>query len=241
MIVLGCLLGAAPGLLAAITGSSAGTGAVPVVAVVQRQAPALQLTLSQLETRIDPLASFRVAPVNELPALLHQVAAVSGPLQTVVIISQRTPSGVPYVHYVSRVAKPAAVLAIATYEQQAYMRMVLSRIGVTPAVRAMLTATVPLTGKTLTHAANAPVVHMNRFIPIYVLELLLYVWVLLYGNIVAVSVAAEKGSRVQELLITHASPLSLMWGKLTGIALAAFSFLIDFDAADQMVRAGAPE
>ena len=28
---------------------------------------------------------------------------------------------------------------------------------------------------------------------------------------------------------------------MTAIALAAFSFLIDFDAADQMIRAGAPE
>ena len=40
--------------------------------------------------------------------------------------------------------------------------------------------------------------------------------------------------------LTNGGPLAIGFSLLC-IALAAFSFLIDFDAADQMIRAGAPE
>ena len=38
-----------------------------------------------------------------------------------------------------------------------------------------------------------------------------------------------------------AAARSRLRSRCSSIALAAFSFLIDFDAADQMIRAGAPE
>jgi uncharacterized YccA/Bax inhibitor family protein len=40
--------------------------------------------------------------------------------------------------------------------------------------------------------------------------------------------------------LTNGGPLAIVFS-LVAIALAAFMFLIDFDAADQMIRAGAPE
>ncbi len=40
--------------------------------------------------------------------------------------------------------------------------------------------------------------------------------------------------------LTNGGPLAIVFS-LVCIALASFSFLIDFDAADQMIRAGAPE
>jgi uncharacterized YccA/Bax inhibitor family protein len=40
--------------------------------------------------------------------------------------------------------------------------------------------------------------------------------------------------------LTNGGPLAIIFS-LACIALASFSFLIDFDAADQMIRAGAPE
>jgi len=218
MVVLAGLVGVAPGLIAAVTSSH--TSVPPEIAVVQGQTPALRLTLAQLETRIDPAASFRLAPASDLSSLLHQVADPNARLQTVVIISQRTSTDVPRVRYVSRENNPAGVLGVAAYEQQAYTKALLVRLGLDSAERALLTATVPISGRVVAEAIRTPVIHTNRFVPIYVLELLLYMWVLLYGNIVAVSVAAEKGSRVQELLIAHASPLHLMWGKLSGVALA---------------------
>ncbi len=55
---------------------------------------------------------------------------------------------------------------------------------------------------------------------IYALTMLLYMSIMLYGQIVAQSVATEKSSRAMELLITSAKPSSLMFGKVFGVGCA---------------------
>jgi uncharacterized YccA/Bax inhibitor family protein len=59
------------------------------------------------------------------------------------------------------------------------------------------------------------------------------VLILMLGNFVLGMFGVNMGLR-------SGGPLSIIFS-LVVIALAAFMFLIDFDAADQMVRAGAPE
>jgi ABC-2 type transport system permease protein len=54
----------------------------------------------------------------------------------------------------------------------------------------------------------------------YFLLMLLYMTVMLYGQMVATSVAAEKSNRAMEMLITSANPMSLMFGKVIGSGLA---------------------
>jgi len=51
----------------------------------------------------------------------------------------------------------------------------------------------------------------------YVMLLLLYVSIILYGNTVCRSVAEEKSSRVVELMVSAVKPRSLMWGKIIGV------------------------
>jgi len=60
---------------------------------------------------------------------------------------------------------------------------------------------------------------------------------LMLGNLVLAMFGVDHG---QGLGLRSGGPLAIMFS-LVCIALAAFSFLIDFDAADQMIRAGAPE
>lgn len=62
---------------------------------------------------------------------------------------------------------------------------------------------------------------MSSYICTYVMIMLLYMAVLLYGNMVATSVATEKSSRAMELLITTAKPSALMFGKVLGVGTAA--------------------
>ncbi|SHU56552.1 transmembrane protein [Mycobacteroides abscessus subsp. abscessus] len=57
--------------------------------------------------------------------------------------------------------------------------------------------------------------------------------VLALGNMVLGFFGIDMGLR-------SGGPIAIIFS-LVCIGLAAFSFLIDFDAADQMVRAGAPE
>jgi len=63
------------------------------------------------------------------------------------------------------------------------------------------------------------------------------VFVLMLGNLVLGMFGVDHGAG---LGLRSGGPLSIIFS-LVCIALAAFSFLIDFDAADQMIRAGVPE
>lgn len=72
----------------------------------------------------------------------------------------------------------------------------------------------------------------ETFIYTYILIYALYMFVVLYGQFVASSVASEKSSRAMELLITSASPTSLMFGKIIGTGLAGLmQFGIIFGSA----------
>lgn len=66
----------------------------------------------------------------------------------------------------------------------------------------------------------------QNFFYTYILMFLLYMAVLLYGQFVAQSVAAEKSSRAMELLITSAKPVNLMFGKVLGAGAAGFTQLV---------------
>lgn len=58
---------------------------------------------------------------------------------------------------------------------------------------------------------------------VYVLLILLYMTMLLYGIQVAMGVVEEKSSRVMELLITAIRPVELMIGKVVGVGLTGLT------------------
>jgi len=91
----------------------------------------------------------------------------------------------------------------------------MAALGITPAQAAEIIAShvnleVVETGKS----------QAENFFYTYVLIFLLYMAILLYGQMVATGVAAEKSSRAMELLITSAKPTNLMFGKVLGSGLA---------------------
>lgn len=63
---------------------------------------------------------------------------------------------------------------------------------------------------------------MQNFFYTYIMIFALYMVILLYGQMVATNVAAEKSSRAMELLITSAKPVSMMFGKVVASCLAGF-------------------
>jgi len=54
---------------------------------------------------------------------------------------------------------------------------------------------------------------------VYVMIFILYMAVIIYGQMIATDVATEKSSRVMEILISSASPVTHMFAKIIGIAL----------------------
>lgn len=61
----------------------------------------------------------------------------------------------------------------------------------------------------------------NNIMYTFILIMVIYMVVLLYGNVIATNVASEKGNRTMELLVTSAKPTSLIFGKILAGCLAA--------------------
>ncbi|MBQ2057078.1 MAG: ABC transporter permease, partial [Oscillospiraceae bacterium] len=59
-----------------------------------------------------------------------------------------------------------------------------------------------------------------NFLYTYIMVIVLYMVIMLYGQLVASGVAAEKSNRAMELLITSANPISMMFGKVLACGLA---------------------
>ncbi len=60
----------------------------------------------------------------------------------------------------------------------------------------------------------------QNFFYSYILMFVLYILVISYGSVIAVSVATEKSSRAMEMLITSADAKNLMFGKILGTSAA---------------------
>ncbi|GIP41449.1 hypothetical protein J31TS4_47290 [Paenibacillus sp. J31TS4] len=66
---------------------------------------------------------------------------------------------------------------------------------------------------------------------VYVLIILLFMMMTMYGNLIATEITAEKSSRVMEVLISSISPLTQMFGKVIGMLLLGLAQLLVFVAA----------
>ncbi len=66
----------------------------------------------------------------------------------------------------------------------------------------------------------------KSFFYTYILIFTLYFAIIMYGQLVTTSVVNEKSSRAMEMLITSANPVSLMFGKVMGSALAGICQIV---------------
>jgi len=65
---------------------------------------------------------------------------------------------------------------------------------------------------------------------VYVLVILFFITLQMYGQMIATEVTAEKSSRIMEILISSVAPLKQMFGKVMGMFLLAMAQLILFAA-----------
>src|SRR5699024_1166543 len=61
---------------------------------------------------------------------------------------------------------------------------------------------------------------------VYIMLFVLYIAVIMYGSMIATDVATEKSSRVMELLVSSAPPVTHMFAKIIGIALLGLTQVI---------------
>lgn len=61
---------------------------------------------------------------------------------------------------------------------------------------------------------------------VYIMLFVLYMAVIIYGQMIATDVATEKSSRVMEILISSASPITHLFAKIIGIALLGLTQML---------------
>lgn len=66
-------------------------------------------------------------------------------------------------------------------------------------------------------------IQMDNFWFTYIIIFALYMAIMMYGQMVATSVATEKSTRAMEMLITSAKPINLIFGKVFGSGLAGLT------------------
>ena len=81
---------------------------------------------------------------------------------------------------------------------------------------------VDVTSKTVSTGTD----QTKTYFSTYILIMILYMAILMYGQLVSNSVITEKNSRAMEMLITCAKPSHLMFGKVIGAGLAGLTQLM---------------
>ena len=127
-----------------------------------------------------------------------------------------------YTYYVNNLSMYDANTEIANSVLQTVYRMgIMMELGLTPEQAGEVMA-MQIESRTETLGKN----QMENFFYTYIMIFALYMVILLYGQMVATSVATEKSSRAMEVLITSAKPTSMMFGKVLASCLAGFSQIV---------------
>ena len=125
-------------------------------------------------------------------------------------------------YYVNNLSMYDANSAVATgVLESLYKYSIMISAGLTPEeANAIMNA--PITGETVNLGKD----QAKNFIYTYIMIFALYMVIMLYGQLVATSVATEKNSRAMELLITSAKPVNMMFGKVLASGLAGLAQIV---------------
>lgn len=127
-----------------------------------------------------------------------------------------------YTYYVNNLNMYDSNTAIADQIlQNLYRRDALSKEGI-PGEKSMEILSLEISHNT----ESLGVDQAQNYFYTYVMIMVLYMAIILYGQMVATNVATEKSSRAMELLITSAKPASMMFGKVIASCLAGVIQLI---------------
>src|SRR2546429_3829107 len=69
------------------------------------------------------------------------------------------------------------------------------------------------------------------FAMVFIIAFLIYITVLLYGQVVLGAIVEEKETRIAEILFSSVRPFQIMFGKLIGVSLMALTQLLIWGAA----------
>jgi ABC-2 type transport system permease protein len=226
--VLGPLLmGVAMFLPAYMLTKSAG---VRVVLVVDASSGQLG---RQIETALDgaPRIDARYVPADlaALGRMADSLAAEVG-LKTIngfLLVTDETFTDGRVEYRGSNVSSQTDMASLQRYVEQAVLTERLERVGVDPQVVA--NARIPIDLKTINIRGGKTTDQSGQaaFFLAYVMWFVLYVALIVYGQLVAGAVVEEKSSRIIEVLVSSIRPFQLLAGKVIGVgAVGLFQLVI---------------
>ena len=117
------------------------------------------------------------------------------------------------------------LLALESYIEQKKVASIVATQSIDPAVIQALNT--PLQSSVQSLYETEP----NAMLIVYGLIGIMFLAISTYGNNVATAIAAEKSSRVMEVMITKVAPVPMMYGKILGIGFASLAQIFIFIGA----------
>ncbi|MGZ0084669.1 ABC transporter permease [Caldibacillus thermoamylovorans] len=120
--------------------------------------------------------------------------------------------------------------------------LVTAKIGLTKEQLAILYQPVPFQKVALEKNAKSEEELNEARSLVYVLLFAMYMFVLMYGGMIATEVATEKSSRVMEILVSSVHPVQQLFGKIIGVALVSLTqFFVFFAVGFAALKANGQE
>ncbi|RHW40298.1 ABC transporter permease [Neobacillus notoginsengisoli] len=115
-------------------------------------------------------------------------------------------------YYFRRMADFQVLGLVNTIVQPQYLNAVMTKNNVDPAVANALLTPVKVEEIALKKTESLGLVYFFLF--------LMYMFIIMFGNTVSLSIAGEKTSRVMEIMITKVKPITMMYAKITAAMIS---------------------
>lgn len=176
--------------------------------------------------KILPSATVKVAEPNKLEKLHKQVE--KGELDGLFHVTEK--NGMPEITYMYN-GFPSEITStvVANYFKEQYTQVTIAENNVSSEVATKLQADVVVKEEAIKDRSSS-------FGIAYVFTFLLYMFIVTFGNTIAMNIATEKSSRVMELMLPKVKPLHMMYAKILAvvttallqIAILACGFLVPY-------------
>lgn len=142
-----------------------------------------------------------------------------------------------------KVAESSIINTLQQSLQQVKVAMATQQLGLDAAQLAKVYSPVSFETVALSDQAKSEKELNQARVVVYIIVLLMFVSVLMYGMMIAMEVVTEKSSRVMEILVSSVSPVKQLFGKIFGVAFlgltqAVFLFLVGFFSFKLFAGAG---
>ncbi|WP_219835578.1 ABC transporter permease [Paenibacillus sp. R14(2021)] len=183
------------------------------------------------ELKLVPIADAGSAEANE-QALKHAVS--TGSIDGYLEFAPDKAGGFPSVTYKSESLMETKVSrSLTTSLQVVKMDAILNGGGLSDELKALLVAPIKLDTVQISAVEGAGSIGQGKtkeqqgmdMATVYVIIFMLFMAIIISGQMIASEITAEKSSRVMEILITSVAPLKAMFGKILGMFLVVLTQL----------------